>query len=119
MPHKMEFPQDIWREIMNYFPTVYHEPPHYNAIMGIDMFRKRKRINEDPYTTLDDKSFYISIVISSWWYWAFPDIQRLMVAPEVPLTRGVASGYIRQEFIEIYDKYLLQGHNMEHNHYDI
>jgi len=77
MPQKNGISQDNWREIRNYFPTVYHQPPHYNAFMGIDMFRKRRKINENPHTTLDDKSFYMTIVISSWWYWAFPDIHKI------------------------------------------
>lgn len=104
---------------MGFFAPIYHEPPHHKAIMGVDVFRSRKQLNQNPYAQNEIDSFYMNLVVSSWWYWAFPDIQNLMVAPEVPLRRGVATGDIKEAFIEIYDEYAIRTRGASHIQYEI
>ena len=98
----MEFPTDVWDVIMSFYHSIYREPSHYKAIMGFDIFRNRIQ-NES--TNGNTESFYMHLVVSSWWYWAFPDIQDLMVAPEVVFRRGVAIGTTKEDFINLYDNY--------------
>jgi hypothetical protein len=116
----MEFPTDIWREITDYFAPIYRQPPHHKAMMGVDVFRNRNQMNQyqDPRAKREMESFYMNIVVSSWWYWAFPDIQNLMMAPEVVIRRGGAVGNTRDEFIDIYDEYS-KSHALNHIQYEI
>ena len=105
----MEFPIDIWREIMGFIPMPYREPSHYRAMMGVDAFRnRRRRSNQD--------SFYMHLVATSWWYWSYPDVQHLMMAPEVVIRRGVATRQTKQEFVDIYDEY---ARHLSHIRYEI
>lgn len=113
----MEFPEDIWREIVGFLPHVYRKPTHYDAIMAVDAFRNRRHINKNPFARNPVESFYAHIIVSSWWYWTFPDIQNLMIAPDVLFSRNVAKGRTKTEFIEIFDAYAQSDNSLSHIQY--
>ena len=116
----MEFPKDIWSEILRFLSPLYITPTHFKAIMGTDVFRYHRYINKSARIQSNIDSFYMHIVSSSWWYWKFPDIQPLLVTPEVVICRGVATGHIREDFIKIYNEYAKQHtHSLNHIHYEI
>jgi len=117
----MEFPQDVWGGIMSFIPHVYRKTLHYDAIMSVDTFRARRYIHKNPFVQDTDETFYMHLIISSWWYWAFPDIQNLMIIPEVYLTRNVAKGHTKKDFIEIFDAFARSRPNsvLGHIQYDI
>lgn len=103
-----EFPNDIWIEIMRFLSVCYREPPHWRAIMGVDRFCIRRRINRNPAHTLHalrGNSYYRDMVTSTRYYWEHHDIRHLMIPPCVKLRRGVASGSVREDFIAIYNEY--------------
>jgi len=100
----MEFPQDIWDEIMSNFPSVYREPSHYVAITEVNAFnfirecrRIRQRlpqISRIQNSPLFD-SYYMALVQST---------EGNRTTPKV-IHRGVAHLSIRHEFEEIFRMY--------------
>ena len=59
----MEFPSDIWREIMSYFHSSYKKPLHYDAYTNMDLYKEyskydKSNMNSSLYRyILDDYSF--------------------------------------------------------------
>ena len=95
----MEFPQDVWKEIMKFFPTHYRKTYHCQALMELELFEMRMKLKNNADT------FYFYLITSSWVYWSVPDIQHMLVAPEINMNRNVAHIKIKDEFIKIWDDY--------------
>ena len=98
----MDFPDDIWRTILEYFPSPYKKPTHYDAILETPSFyfaRQRTRNRHSARRRLDFgagtaywDSYYERLVTTS--------------NDRVKLHRGVAqSGGVTDEFTEIFRIY--------------
>ena len=121
----MEFPDEIWNHIFSYFHCSYKKPLHYISIMHVDMFKKIRSFHNNSSTNtlalMPFDSFYIYIVASCWIYWSVPDIQHLLLPPDINLSHNVALGPVKDDFIEIWDSYArIQPYNnvLSHIHYD-
>ena len=101
----MEFPSDIWNHVFSFLPAVYRRPNHYTAMMGTETFCRCRMTNRNPFARNVIESFYMRTVVSTAWYWAYPEIQWAMIAPELVFRHGVASGSVRDEFARIYEEY--------------
>ena len=106
----MEFPHELWTDIMSYFHSAYKHPSHYDAIMATEHFHTNcqliQRYNDSyryGYYCLD--SYYARIIISNWHYWSVPDIQHLLIRPQVSFRRGIATGVVLNEFKDIWNAY--------------
>ena len=93
--------------------------------MQVDMFKKirsvQKNYSIEKCALMPFDSFYISIVFSCWIYWSVPDIQHLLIPPDIHLRHNVAIGPVKDDFIEIWDSYARnqQYNNVRsHIHYD-
>ncbi len=93
--------------------------------MQVDMFKKirsfHKKSSKKKLALMHFDSFYISIVSSCWIYWSVPDIQHLLLPPDINFSHYVTLGPVKDDFIEIWDSYArIQPYNnvLSHIHYD-
>lgn len=114
----MELPNDVWYEIFSFLPMVYRQPLHYTAMMATKTFRVCRELNQYPYERRNVESFYMRIVRSTYWYWVFPEIQRLLMRPDVLLRRDVSEGWVRNDFSRVYDEYASLSPELTHITYE-
>lgn len=121
----MEFPEEIWDNILSYFHSSYKKPLHYQSFMQVDMFTRirslHKRTHTEKNILLPPDTFYIAIVSSCWIYWSIPDIQHLLIPPDINLRHNVVCESVKDDFIEIWDMYArVQPYDnvLSHIHYD-
>ena len=101
-----ELPEDVWGVVMSFFHSSYKKPSHYIAITTTnDFYRKMRYIKYSSNSKTPFDSYYAHIISSNWSYWMLSDLHDRLIRPEVTLTRGVAKGKIRSEFIEIWKTY--------------
>lgn len=105
----MEFPTDVWREIMSFIPSAYREPLHYNAIMEVNTFYFLRRHLCD---VARERSVIRRRNVMTY-YMHLVQLQRVnSTVPRKPLIkRGVATGLVRDDFVEIFRKYQALAYN--------
>lgn len=114
----MDFPEDIWSEILGYFHSPYKCPSHYKAIdelLGLHPNTGWQNVSK-----IYD-SYYLYTISVSWTYWSVPDIQHLIVPPDLNMRRNVATGTVKDDFIQIWNTYASKypyHRTLPHIHYD-
>lgn len=116
-PHlaMVEFPRDIWNEVMSYFHSVYKRPLHMNCMMSCEDFRRIRYINRVwqgtrviSYCSVFE-SYYISIVRDSWVYMTNPDLGLIPGTTQFKFRRNRScSQVVTREFKHIYAEYSSQ-----------
>jgi hypothetical protein len=101
----MEFPTEIWREIMGYFHSHWRCASHY--IAAAELFNKNPKTGWRRVCEIYD-SYYLFIISSSWIYWSVPRIQHLLIPPDVLIRRGCAKGRAYDDFMVIWSAYALR-----------
>lgn len=55
----MEFPQDLWGEIMSYFHSTYRKPLHYNCLLeNTDFYFTREKNKKMSFLLPGQKSLF-------------------------------------------------------------
>lgn len=107
----MEFPEDIWGVIMEYFHSSYKEPSHYICILKNNLFyytrERNKRLVFLPdsfksaYVKQMDQvynSFYMVLVLNTF-------NSTLKNSMSVNLKRKIAKGKVLEDFNNIFEEY--------------
>jgi hypothetical protein len=98
----MEFPTEIWREIMGYFHSHWRCTSHY--IAATELFNKNPQIGWQRVREVDD-SFYLFVIVRSWIYSRSPSIHHIINRPDVVICRGCAKGNVFNDFVAIWSAY--------------
>ena len=110
----MHFPMEVWRHIMSHFHSTYRHPMHYDAITTTDDFNYNIYADRVAIqlggSTFALNSYYAHIIVSNWFYWKTPDELSFVVQPQFTMRRGVATGDVRDEFLQIWKVYR-ENHN--------
>lgn len=94
----MNFPDDVFKNIMSYFHSSYKKPSHYEAILNQDDFYYLRLINMNQKYCMISTTYYIKVFTNSRINSSLKNILRFK-------NSGVASPKIIDEFKEIIDKY--------------
>lgn len=98
----MEFPQEIWCEIMSYFHSTWRRTYHINAITTLISNRPKtgwKRVRD-----LYD-SFYLFLQCDVYLCQRSKKIQFLLIKSPFYIRRAVNKGRIKQDFMDIWENY--------------
>lgn len=114
----MEFSADIWDNIFSYFHSSYKKPTHLDAIMKLESFKKRVKLQREicPLIAFDNKttsifdSFYMSVLLKQVFYDTCNDsIRHLLLRPDIRLNINPTNTIIKHDFLNIVDNYRTNG----------
>lgn len=108
----MQFPDDIWGQIMSYFHSSWRKTYHIDAISVLLSHRPNtgwKRVKKNMYD-----SYYLYLQSDLYLWQRSPEIQFLKIKSPFYIRRLVKRGRIERDFIEIWENYskLFPGHHL-------